>query len=782
MKKFMTTKTSVVSTPSPSPPAMFSFDTLLHQQAADRNGSSTSPSTPERNGNDDDDDDSMPNVALSPPTPTAILSVATALGAMDGKDVKTGQESSPVRVLTSAADSPSSSTSTSTGVVKMCGYLKKKRNKMGGWRKLFFILQNQLLLSYSSRDDYEKKLAPFKDIINLVPGTVIIPTTGPRFTIETNSKLMYTFRCDDHRSCSEWIMALLDSLTVANGGISADRNFSLHNSFQRSTLPLSSFSLPSNCKPFADVISRSNGPALAALRKRAPQPPNRPGPPKPPRSFSAEATVRYRAFGTAREPNDKDDLNNNVLKVPDSTAYQGKLLATKSLSISRDNGIKLSGTGENDDTGRPETVVPLETRTPIGARDNSADQTARGRAVLVDRRDRAKSAVEDGGVASTAEDRQKEEPSDRPKQQIFRLHQDVWSKSHHQSMDVCRINSMFNERPSMPATIDSAQGNKNPHNSDSPGEPMSKSVCSPSCSDVVDNAAPCNSHVYEEVGIAVELRDALLETEPIYAVVDVRAKRSRRLARTLDTNTGQPDDRADGGRKVSVSLPQISDGVELVTGTARRPVTARSCSNYDDYEDVNYLFETHRSTGGTETDSVGTNGSQEPLPIRHEAYGDEHIYEPIQVSERIPSITTGSSSSLPAPTDHHHSHSLWRQLKRMQLQGSWRRLTHRNGATHTQTPKPQSTELPHAARSATVTALEGLGRRFDSHRRSIKKRIKNLCERIDPANGATATGTQHQTLAPEPSEPDTSSGVRSRKSVSLDSFLLAKGQTSVPRY
>lgn len=58
---------------------------------------------------------------------------------------------------------------------------------------MYFILQNQLLLSYSSKDDYEKKLAPFKDIINLVPGTVIIPTTGPRFTIETNSKVLYTF-------------------------------------------------------------------------------------------------------------------------------------------------------------------------------------------------------------------------------------------------------------------------------------------------------------------------------------------------------------------------------------------------------------------------------------------------------------------------------------------------------------------------------------------------------------------------------------------------------------
>ncbi|XP_055586050.1 uncharacterized protein LOC129738781 [Uranotaenia lowii] len=126
--------------------------------------------------------------------------------------------------------SPSSSVTSMTfsqplaAQIKMCGYLKKKRNKMGGWRKMYFILQNQLLLSYSSKDDYEKKLAPFKDIINLVPGTVIIPTTGPRFTIETNSKVLYTFRCDDHKSCSEWITALLDSLkgdigaTTAGGG------------------------------------------------------------------------------------------------------------------------------------------------------------------------------------------------------------------------------------------------------------------------------------------------------------------------------------------------------------------------------------------------------------------------------------------------------------------------------------------------------------------------------------------------------------------------------------
>lgn len=63
----------------------------------------------------------------------------------------------------------------------------------GGWRKLWFVLQNQLLLSYSSKEDYEKKLAPFKDLINLVPGTVIKPAAGARFTIETTANVVYTF-------------------------------------------------------------------------------------------------------------------------------------------------------------------------------------------------------------------------------------------------------------------------------------------------------------------------------------------------------------------------------------------------------------------------------------------------------------------------------------------------------------------------------------------------------------------------------------------------------------
>ncbi|KAJ6637693.1 FYVE, RhoGEF and PH domain-containing protein 5 [Pseudolycoriella hygida] len=103
-----------------------------------------------------------------------------------------------------------------TPQVKMSGYLKKKRNKMGGWRKLWFVLQNQLLLSYSSKEDYEKKLAPFKDVVSLVPGTTIRPTKGPRFIIETTTNLMLTYRCDDNKTCSEWISALVDSLTSSS--------------------------------------------------------------------------------------------------------------------------------------------------------------------------------------------------------------------------------------------------------------------------------------------------------------------------------------------------------------------------------------------------------------------------------------------------------------------------------------------------------------------------------------------------------------------------------------
>lgn len=72
-------------------------------------------------------------------------------------------------------------------------FVSRLCQKVGGWRKLWFVLQNQLLLSYSSKEDYEKKLAPFKDVLNLVPGVIVRPTKGPRFTIETPTNLIYTY-------------------------------------------------------------------------------------------------------------------------------------------------------------------------------------------------------------------------------------------------------------------------------------------------------------------------------------------------------------------------------------------------------------------------------------------------------------------------------------------------------------------------------------------------------------------------------------------------------------
>uniref|UniRef100_A0A182N0F6 Uncharacterized protein n=1 Tax=Anopheles dirus TaxID=7168 RepID=A0A182N0F6_9DIPT len=314
--------------------------------------------------------------------------------------------------------------------------------------------------------------------------------------------------------------------------------------------------------------------------------------------------------------------------------------------------------------------------------------------------------------------------------QIFRLHQDVWRTSAHQSVDVCRINSMF---------------------SSSAGSVQPDRLAEDGCGSATASELPSgDGHVYEDVRApGSEPTDTCSELgpEPIYAVVDVRAKRSRRLARLLEPD-GEP---AGTGRKVSVSLPQISDGAELtcvVAGAAagqRRAGAARSCSNYDDYEDVNFLVAAvHRAS--EDAHSVGS----------QELFG-EHIYEPIRVAEtRLPSVTmAGSSSSLPARAEHTGS-GLWRQLKRLHLDGSWRRLTLRTRDT-----RP-------AAAAATGTVLEGLGRRLDSHRRSIKQRLKSLRDRIDP------------TAPPPPDGPpacpsNTSTGSRSRKSRSLDSFLRTEG-------
>lgn len=66
--------------------------------------------------------------------------------------------------------------------------------RVGGWSKLYFVLQNSLLMSYNSREEYEKKLVSFKDVICLIPGnTILLPSLEPRFTIASNLNTFYTF-------------------------------------------------------------------------------------------------------------------------------------------------------------------------------------------------------------------------------------------------------------------------------------------------------------------------------------------------------------------------------------------------------------------------------------------------------------------------------------------------------------------------------------------------------------------------------------------------------------
>ncbi|XP_055905545.1 uncharacterized protein LOC129941031 [Eupeodes corollae] len=112
-----------------------------------------------------------------------------------------------------------SSTSLHASKVKLVGYLKKKRTKVGGWRKMWFVLQNQLLLSYPSKEDYDKKLVSFKDVLNLVPGTVVRPLGGYRFAIQTTSESVFIFRCDDNKTYMEWITALVDSLSIGSKAV-----------------------------------------------------------------------------------------------------------------------------------------------------------------------------------------------------------------------------------------------------------------------------------------------------------------------------------------------------------------------------------------------------------------------------------------------------------------------------------------------------------------------------------------------------------------------------------
>ncbi|XP_058127106.1 uncharacterized protein LOC131291084 [Anopheles ziemanni] len=871
--------------PPPTPVSAFSFD---YPPCSDDDGSpekrpETQSESPPRH---------RPEGALSPATSASTPSLA------------------------SPSSSPMTATTKSTsGVIKMSGYLKKKRNKMGGWRKLFFILQNQLLLSYSSRDDYEKKLAPFKDIINLVPGTRVIPTTGPRFTIETNSKVMYTFRCDDQGSCSEWIMALLDSLNAINGGVNMDRSFSPQNIFQRSTLPLASIALPPRGKLFDRTVQRQRSDVSSAIGAIAP--------PKPPRSFTSSVRPPQQQQTRGRETppemrrRSEDALNNNIEALSKSaaeddttvssdrssntgeTSVKSKIIAFETQANLQEaqetvpsknsrnaTGISCSGEGRQEEerqacgTDGRHGKVPCNEGAEDGdrwkwwlrerqsekqrqeQREGGGSVLARSSAAIeadeccndgteakVEQDEPQREALaevdatpEDGEEVTDEEEQEEEDDGEEEEeeesesagtqQKIFRLHPDVWRKTH-QSVDVCRINSMFGERtaPGTPAALESVGGAQqhsnvttiHPVSSDEENhrDTATRKLFTSSCSALPSVALsqpvelpvgadtsgenPYATPAGESGAVYADVRDyrkpraELRETasEPIYAVVDICAKRTRRAARqTLqgpdETHTGTVD--TTRSPFVSVSLPQIP----TATGSGHRPAAKRCYSNNNnDYEDVNdfldRLEEDERDARRPENNSVLL-------------YGDDHIYEPIQVPERIMSSdTSGSSTSLPASSSSGPpagGNSLWKQLKRMHLQGSRHRLALRRvfagkaaaAVDQARTANQSASESDGGEPGGrSPSTLEGFGRRLDSHRRSIKKRIKSLYDRGSPSStrSPSSSGTfEYEQRSSGPADApeaeaasseafNRSQGTRqSRKSLSLDSFLsTANGRT-----
>ncbi|XP_052562539.1 uncharacterized protein LOC120413332 isoform X2 [Culex pipiens pallens] len=329
---------------------------------------------------------------------------------------------------------------------------------MGGWRKMYFILQNQLLLSYSSKDDYEKKLAPFKDIINLVPGTVIIPTTGPRFTIETNSKVLYTFRCDDHKSCSEWITALLDSLKGDGGGGSGDKKYShlskglhggnLHHQLShRSLSSLSSSSSSASSTASCYATDDPSKMAITSIRRLQQQ---------QHQNLHSRPLVDNRQLASLSAPNlfyGFASNGNNVkigklVQLPVGVGAGGGDKKFKILTIN-----EVEDDGENDE--KPATVAAptTTTTTSLEASRSNAARSITSNGIRGDKpkanydepdgneQSKTVPAVGSEHVAKGGETK-KPEDNNNNNNSNFRLHPTNLEQLH-QSSEVCRINSMF---------------------------------------------------------------------------------------------------------------------------------------------------------------------------------------------------------------------------------------------------------------------------------------------------------------------------------------------------
>ncbi|XP_035786155.1 uncharacterized protein LOC118463592 isoform X2 [Anopheles albimanus] len=640
-----------------------------------------------------------------------------------------------------------------TASIQLRGYLKKKRNRMGGWRKLYVVLQSQLLLSYASRRDYERRLAPFEDIINLVPGTRILPSAGLRFTIETTSRNFYTFRCVDHRNCSEWITALLDSLQ--QGGCS-------RGAAGTTAIPDRQFGQPS-------PDHRTVAPVWASLSREL-------GLARPfQQTVHGEPSVRGSGLRTKREDQSlpvpfqsrrlPGTVSSAVIPAPKATAIVAQRehqpdevfadeIITKAFQF-------LTRPKSRDMTASEILEYYLERRQRLQLdqlRQEQANENEKGEQSalrrMADARNRTSPDVRASGRQRTLPAEDATEHTQQPTQEMreaaapvrfrdFRLHPDadrpiVAGRS--QSVDVSRINSMFGEHQQqhqqqqrreelrrgkaspivvpnlreagqrvssscsdLPPVVRQLAAGTFAASVSGPVGPGASYTLRPSMSRDASGYEYITSHTGSSSSSGSSSRSSSVSTlassrrielnEPIYAVVDVKAKRIRRNQQQQQQQEQQPPE-----------LPQDSH-TEL---------------NHHHYEEAMPAL-----AGAKENDLM---------------YDQQHIYEPIMVPAPTAASATVASTTTAIPCDREDRwRRLWRNLKRIRLHPGRRSRRQVDPLQPSTVAEQPSTDSPPLVTSGTSSSssnsssghqraglIAGLGSRLDSHRQSMKKRAKSL--------------------------------------------------------
>uniref|UniRef100_A0A2K6VB78 PH domain-containing protein n=1 Tax=Anopheles darlingi TaxID=43151 RepID=A0A2K6VB78_ANODA len=674
--------------------------------------------------------------------------------------------------------------------IQMRGYLKKKRNvsghtwawprltetdcsillqRMGGWRKLYVVLQSQLLLSYASRRDYERRLAPFEDIINLVPGTRILPSAGLRFTIETNSRNFYTFRCVDHRNCSEWITALLDSLQQGGcnrgggGGAIRDRQFGQPSPDHRTSSPVwASLSMELGlARVLHQTMEGEGGTRCAGRSGQRTKPTTRDEEEQQQQQLvpfqrpALQATTPATGRGVAVVPLPKHERHHSDEACADeiiTKAFQFLTRPKRSRDMTaseileyylerRHRSQQQEQTNDENEKGKQSAVRRAAGVDSSGSSFNTRLETATTSQPL---------ATED--TAATAEQQtrklQQQEATAPVRFRDFRLHPDadrpITSVGRSQSVDVSRINSISCSDlppvmrwqlaagtfvasisgpvvgPGASYTLRRASLERNAATSGY--EYISAhSSSSTSSSSTSSNSSSAST-------FASNRRIELIE--PIYAVVDVKAKRFRRNQQQEQQEQEQQE--------------QQQHQQELSQDERTRP---------------NHHYEEAIPVLGPDRPMSEEATEQDDLP-----YDQQHIYEPVRyctcpparttiisipvsllqimIAAQPPTSTSVASTAATATgcEREHHWRKLWRNLKRIRLHpGRNRRQKEQPaGPNVTVVAVEQPSTDPSATSSTSCSSgssngshqrsglIAGLGSRLDSHRQSMKKRAKSL--------------------------------------------------------